>query len=113
MLHEQMPCQGLDLGYAIAKRPPLSDFVLSPTRIFKIDKALISYRILPPNLPDSPYFQLCFSVVSAHFEEQSDSPYDKCFGFSYARGFRDVCNTMRVFVNLVADLPRDIQSFIK
>jgi len=35
-----VPCQGLDLGYVIAKRPPLSDFALRPTRIFKIDKAL-------------------------------------------------------------------------
>ena len=35
-----VPCQGLVLGYVIAKRPPLSDFALSPTRIFKIDKAL-------------------------------------------------------------------------
>ena len=29
-----VPCQGLDFGYVIAKRPPLSDFALSPTRIF-------------------------------------------------------------------------------
>jgi len=36
-----MPWQGLDLGCVIAKRPPLSDFALSPTRIFKIDKALV------------------------------------------------------------------------
>jgi len=35
-----VPCQGLDLGYVIAKRPPLSDFALSPTRIFKINEAL-------------------------------------------------------------------------
>jgi len=34
-----VPCQGLDFGYVIAKRPPLSDFVLSPTRSFKIDEA--------------------------------------------------------------------------
>jgi len=33
----RVPCQGLDFGYVIAKRPPLSDFALSPTRIFKID----------------------------------------------------------------------------
>jgi len=30
----------LDFGDVIAKRPPLSDFVLSPTRFFKIDEAL-------------------------------------------------------------------------
>jgi len=35
-----VPCQGLDFGDVIAKRPPLSDFALSPTRIFKIDEAL-------------------------------------------------------------------------
>ena len=38
--NDVVPCQGLDLGYVIAKRPPLSDFALSPTRIFKIDKAV-------------------------------------------------------------------------
>jgi len=41
----QVPCQGLDFGYVIAKRPPLSDFAFSPTRTFKIDEALEHYKI--------------------------------------------------------------------
>jgi len=38
-LADLVRCQGLNLGYVIAKRPLLSDFALSPTRIFKIDEA--------------------------------------------------------------------------
>jgi len=36
-----VPCQGLNLGDVIAKRPPLSDFVLRPTLNFRMDEALV------------------------------------------------------------------------
>jgi len=39
LLHHLVPCQGLDLGCVIAKRPPLSDFALRPTPNFRVDGA--------------------------------------------------------------------------
>jgi len=36
-----VPCQGLVLGYVIAKRPPLSDVALRPPQIFNVDNAVV------------------------------------------------------------------------
>jgi len=62
-----VPYQGLDLGYVIAKRPPLSDFAFNPTRIFKIDKAvgLEEKAIVPARCETVP--AICFG-----FEERPD-----------------------------------------
>ena len=35
-----VPCQGLDLGCVITKRPPLLDFAFRQTPIFRVDEAL-------------------------------------------------------------------------
>jgi len=50
----RVPCQGLDFGSVIAKRPPLSDFALRPTRIFKIDEALGSDEPASPSVRSQP-----------------------------------------------------------
>jgi len=55
-----VPCQGLDLGRVITKRPPLSDFALRRTPIFRVDEALAQMAgttaqktLLPP--PAAPH----------------------------------------------------------
>jgi len=53
-----VPCQRLDLGCVITKRPPLSDFTLRSLRIFRVNKAVVSEFFLRSALSAS-YLSAC------------------------------------------------------
>jgi len=66
----RVPCQGLDLGRVLTKRPPLSDFAFRRTPIFRVDKALVVITHPKVSHKTMPAQRLCFCDAITHLKSK-------------------------------------------